>query len=143
MLGSPPRQIALSLRQRGQSPRQATPRLSQWTALSPRQSAVSQAGNPQASPVDNALSQAESDVSQASNPQAAPAVRHSARLRASQASQNNNSQAGSSQAGNTPLADSVISQSDSKASQLGIPQTNASQVTSSASPWETRSSPSQ
>ena len=63
-----PQQTVLLLSQRAQFPRQATPKLPQWTALSPRQ---------------------ESEVSQAGNPQAAPAVRHSARLRDSQASQNN------------------------------------------------------
>ena len=66
-------------------------------------------------------------------------VRHSARLRASQASPNNNSQAGntpnnsSSQAGNPPRVDSAISQSDSKVSQVASFQAGASQ--------EARSSP--
>ena len=52
--------------------------------------------------------------------QATPAVRHSARLRASQASSN-------SQAGNTPRTDSAISQPDSEASQEVSPQASASQ----------------
>ena len=51
---------------------------------------------------DSTLSKAENEVSQAGNPQAAPAVRCSARLRALNASQNNNSQAGSSHAGSSP-----------------------------------------
>ena len=81
---------------------------------------ISQAGSSQASPADSTLSQAESELFQASIPQDSTlqvestvlpqAVRHSARLRASQARQ-----AGSfpSQAGTTPGGDSVISQSDS------------------------------
>ena len=110
----------------------------------------SQTGNSQASPVDSTLSQVESVVSQASQvdstlshaesavlPQAFPVVRHSARLRVSQAS--NNSQAGntpnnsSRQAGNTPGVDSAISQPDSKVPQVASSQASASQ--------EARSSP--
>ena len=110
--------------------------------LSQSESSVSQAGNPLASPMDSALSQAESAVPQAGNPQAAPAVRCSARLRASQASQNNKAgrQSGSSQAGSTLLGDSAISQPDSEASQLDGSQAGVSQVTSSASPQEARPS---
>ena len=74
--------------------RQASPADS---TLSQAESAVSQA-----SPVASAVPQAEREVYQAGFPQATPVVRHSARLSALQASQNNNSQAGSSQAGNTP-----------------------------------------
>ena len=94
------------------APRQATPRL-------PQQSEISQAGNHQA----------------------APTVRCSARLRASHASPNNNSQAVSSQAGNSPLADSTISQQDSEASQVGSSQAGTSLMTSSTSPLEAGSSP--
>ena len=91
--------------------------------------------NSQASLADSTLSQAESVVL----PQAFLAVRHSARLRASQASPNNNSQAGntpnnsSRQAGNTPRVDSAISQPDSEVSQVLSSQAGASQ--------EARSSP--
>ena len=66
-------------------------------------------------------------------------VKHSARLRASQASPNNNSQEGntsnnsSRQAGNTPRVDCAISQPDSKVSQVASSQASASQ--------EARSSP--
>ena len=60
-------------------------------------------------------------VSQAGIPQATLAVRHSARLRASQASSNN------SQAGNTPRTDNTISQPDSRASQEVSSQVGASQ----------------
>ena len=97
------------------------------------ESTISQAGNSQASPADSTLSQAESVVL----PQAIPAVRHSARLWASQASPN--SQAGdipnnsSRQAGNTHRVDSAISQPDSKVSQVASSQASASQ--------EARSSP--
>ena len=129
----------------------------------------SQAASRQASTADSALSQAESNVSWAGNSQAAPAVRCSDRLRflnASQAdnaisqpdssvsqasaSHNNKSQPNSqtgnnynsnSQAGNGPLADSAVSQPDSKVSQLGSSQASVSNVTSSASPQETRVSP--
>ena len=113
---------------------------------------VSQAGNSQASLADSTLPQAESAISQASPadstpsqagsgvlPQAFPLVRCSARLRASQASPNNNSQEGnipnnpSSQAGNTPGVDSAISQPDSEFSQVASSQASASQ--------EARSSP--
>ena len=98
-------------------------------ALHQAESTVSQAGNSQASPADSTLSQAESAVL----PQAFLEVRYSARLRASQASPNNNSQAGntpnnsSSQAGNTPRVDSAISQPDSKVSQVASSQASASQ----------------
>ena len=116
------------------------------STLPQAESMVSQAGNPQAgnpetSPAGSTLSQAGSDISQASNHQAAPKVRHSARLRASHASPNSSSQAGSFQAGNTPLADSAVSQQDSKASQMGSSQTGASQMTSSTSPPEAGSCP--
>ena len=130
------------------------------SALSQLESSGSQAGNPpasladntlsqpestglQASLADSALSQAESEVSQAGNPQAAPAVRCSARLRGSQASQKNNAdrQSGSCQIGSTSLGDSTISQPDSEASQPGTSQASVSQVTSSASPQEARPSP--
>ena len=90
------------------------------STLSQTESTISQAGNSQASLADITLSQAESAVL----PQAFPVVRHSARLRASQASPNNNSQAGntphisSGQAGNTPRVDSAISQPDSEVSQV-------------------------
>ena len=86
--------------------------------LSQAESAISQAGNYQASPVDNTLSQAESAVF----PKVFPVVRHSARLRASQASPNSNFQAG-----NTPMVGSTISQPDSKVSQVASCQANASQ----------------
>ena len=104
------------------------------------ESEISQAGNPLYSPADSTLSQAGSNVSQADNPQVAPAVQCLARLMALHASQNNNSQAGGSQAGNTPMADSAISQLGSKASQLGSSQADSSQVISSTSPQEARSS---
>ena len=122
--------------------------------LSQAESAISQAGSSQASPADSTFSQTESEISQAGNSQASPvdsalpqaesavlpqAVRCSARLRASQAS--NNSQAGntlnnsSRQAGNTPRVDSAISQPDS-----GVPQVASSQAGASQ---EARPSPSQ
>ena len=94
----------------------------------------------QASQADSTLSLAESEVSQAGKPKVTPAVRHSARLRALHASQNN-SQTGNSQAGNSPLADSAISQLDRKASQVGSFQASVSQMTSRASSQEARPSP--
>ena len=125
-----PRKTALH-RQRVHFPRQATPVASPVDSTLSQESAVSQVGNPQASPEDSrecifpgrqppgfpsgqhslpgehssqrtALSQSESQVLQAGNPQVTPAVRCSARLRALHASQNSNSQAGSSQAGKPP-----------------------------------------
>ena len=105
------------------------------STISQAESAISQAGNSQASLADSTHSQAKSSVL----PEAFLAVRHSARLRASQAPPNNNSQAGntpnnsSRQAGNTPKVDSAISQSDNKASQVSSSQASASQ--------EARSSP--
>ena len=94
-----PQPTTLFPRQRVWSPRQVTPRLPWLITLSQAESAISQAGIPQATPV----------------------VRHSARLRASQSSSNN------SQAGNTPRTDSAISQPDSRASQEASPKANASQ----------------
>ena len=114
--------------------------------LSQAESEISQAGSSQASLVDSTLSQGESEISQAGSSQAFPvdstlpqaesaglpqAVRQSARLRASQAS--NNSQAGktpnnsSRQAGNTPRVESAISQPDSNVPQVASSQAGASQ----------------
>ena len=105
------------------------------TALLLTENTVSQAGNSQASLAESTLPQAES----------AFLPRHSqwsgtlARLGASQASPNNNSQAGntpnnsSSQAGNPPRVDSAISQPDSRVSLVASSQAGASQ--------EARSSP--
>ena len=100
-----------------------------------------QAGNSQTSTADSTLSLAESGISQAGSSQSSPdntppkaesvvlpqAVRCSARLRASQAS--NNSQAGNSsrQAGNTPRVDSAVFQLDSNVSQVASSQAGASQ----------------
>ena len=129
------------------------------STLSQADSVLSWAGISQAYPVEGTLSQADSALSQAGNPQASQAVRCSARLRALHASQadnaisqsdsrsntspNNNSQSGSnSQAGITRLASNTISQADGEASQPGSSQASASQVTSSASPQETRVPPS-
>ena len=101
------------------------------STLSQGESEIFQAGSSQASPEDSTLPQAESAVL----PQA---VRHSARLRASQGS--NNPQAGntpnnsSRQAGNTPRVDSTSSQSDND-----VPQAVSSQASASQ---EARSSPS-
>ena len=110
-------------------------------------SAVSQTGSSQASPIDCTLPLAESEISQAGRSQASPVdntppqaesavlpqvVRHSARLRALQAS--NNSQAGSSrQPGNTHMVDSATPQPDSDVPQAASSQASASQ--------EARSSP--
>ena len=99
--------------------------------LSQGESDISQAGISQASPEDSTLPQAESAVL----PQA---VRHSAKLRASQSG--NNLQAGSSpnnssrQSDNSPRLDSTSSQSDSNVPQVVSFQAAASQ--------EARSSPS-
>ena len=99
------------------------------------ESTISQACNSQASLADNTLSQAKSAVP----PQATQVVRCSARLRASQAFPNNNSQADNTpnnsprQAGNTPRVDSLTSQPDSEVSQVASSQASASQ--------EARSSP--
>ena len=105
------------------------------SALSQSESSVSQAGNPLAYPANSNLSQTESEVSQEFNPQAAPAVRCSARLRTSQPSQNNNVGRQVAHPWETVLSLSQIVRPPSQAS--------ASQVTSSASPWEARPSPSQ
>ena len=94
------------------------------STISQAESEISQAGSSQSSLVDNTLSPAENEISQAGSSQSSledstppqaesvvlpQAVRHSARLRTSQAS--NNSQAGNSsrQAGNTPRVDSAVS----------------------------------
>ena len=109
------------------------------SALPLVESTVSQAGHSQAFWADNTLSQAESMVSQTGIPHVTPVVRHSARLRASQAFPINNSQAGNTpsnsprQAGNTPMTDSALSQPDSRVSQVASSQASASQ--------EARSSP--
>ena len=104
-------QVALNSQAGSQVTIRATPQASQ------ADSTLSQAESTVFQPflADSTLSQAESEVSQAGIPQAIPTVRHSVRLRALHASQNNNSQAGSSgnnsqagssgnnsQAGNTP-----------------------------------------
>ena len=111
------------------------------STLSLAESEISQEGSSQASPVDNTLSLAESEISQAGSSQASTvdstlpqaesvvlpqAVRCSARLRASQAS---NSQAGKSlrQAGITPRVDSTVSQLDSNVPQAASCQAGASQ----------------
>ena len=98
------------------------------------QSDISQAGSSQASPADSTLSLAESELYQASSSQDSTlqvestvlpqAVKHSARLRASQARQ-----AGSfpSQAGTTPRVDTMVSQPDSTVPLVAFPQAIASQ----------------
>ena len=108
--------------------------------LSLAQSEISKAGSSQASPVDNTLPQ--SEIFQTGSSQSSPshntlpqaestvlpqAVRCSARLRASQAS--NNSQAGNSsrQAGNSPRVESTVSQLDSDVPQVESSQTGAFQ----------------
>ena len=98
------------------------------------QSDISQAGSSQASPADSTLSQAESELYQASSSQDSAlqaesavlpqAVRHSARLRASQARQTGSFP---SQAGTTPRVDSVVSQPDSAVPLVASPQASASQ----------------
>ena len=114
--------------------------------LSLAESVISQAGSSQDSPVDNTLSQ--SETSQAGSSQSSlvdstlplaesvvppQAVRHSARLRASQAS---NSQAGNSprQAGITPRVDSAVSQPDSDVPLVASSQASASQEARSSPP---------
>ena len=114
--------------------------------LSLAESEIFQAGSSHASLVDNTLSQ--SEISQAGSSQSYPAdstppqedsvvlpqaVRCSARLRASQAS---NSPAGSSlrQAGITPRVNSAVSQPDSDFPQVASSQTGASQEARSSPP---------
>ena len=89
-------------------------------------SEISQAGSSQPSLVDGIPPQAESVVP-------TQAVRHSAMLRASQAS---NSQASNSlrQAGITPRVDSTVSQPDSNVPQVASSQAGASQEARSSPP---------
>ena len=110
------------------------------SALQVESAVLPQAGSFQASPVDSTLSPAESELSQTSSLQSSledstlqtgnavlpQAVRHSARLRASQA--RHISQAGNSsrQAGSTPRVDSTVSQQDSTVPQAASPQARAS-----------------
>ena len=118
------------------------------STLSPAENEISQAGSSQASPVDNNLSLAESEISKAGSSQFSPvdstppqaesvvlpqAVRCSAKLRASQAS---NSQAANSlrQAGITPRVDSTVSQLDSDVPQVASSQAGASQEARSSPP---------
>ena len=128
------------------SPRQAVPQLPHQITLFHWLSDIPQEGSSQASLVDNTLSQ--SEISQAGSSQSYPvdstapqaesvvlpqAVRHSARLRASQAS---NSQAGNSlsQAGVTPRVDSAVSQPDSDVPQVTSSLAGASQEARSSPP---------
>ena len=113
------------------------------------QSNISQAGSSQASPVDNTPSLAESEISQAASTWSSQAgssqssledstlqaestllpqkVRHSARLRASQAQHIPQAGNSSRQAGTTPRVDSMVSQPDNAVPQVASPQANAYQ----------------